>query len=718
MKCLKPHCAFLKSRRPLLERLEDRVVPSIAAGTILVANFPSSLATPPLPPTGIIGVNPSTGAQFPVSTGGQFSKPTYICEAPNGQLYVSDFAAGASGTGAIIRVDPNTGTQTLLATGGPIDGPNVLAFLDGFIYVANEGDGTGTIHTIVRLDPNVPGGNPLLITDGPHRVGGGTNSSFFTVPTGMAPVPGSNAVYVSDEQGSFNSPPPLGMVWEVNVDTGVQTPISSNNPTQGMLFDHPVDLALEPSGNIIVANTGDPSNNVTGSVFRLNPQTGVQSPLGPGVNFGPFSGTDSVQLGPDGTIFVGAILGNVPGHVTTVDPVTGVQNTLASDDNLSSVEGMQIFHAAVQLAATTTSVASSVNPSVVGQSVTFTATVTANAPGGGTPTGTVQFLIDGINFGNPVTLSGGQATSSSISSLAVGGHTVTASYSGDGSFATSTGSLSGGQTVHAEAAPTVACSVAESLLWPPNNKLANVGLSVTVTTPDVSVEVLVYATDNASPSDAADIGPGTLQLRSQRQGNGDGRVYLIVAVVSDPAATGFDVCNVVVPHDQSADSIDAVQRQAAAAEAYYRQFQTPPAGFTLLGESGGGGGASPPRPRGGETAGTSNVGFNDNRGGGNGGGGATALGGPSSAALLTSQPQANNADLAPEATAVASVLVTALPQTQPVQLACQPLLFPASKEALSSTLDPAVTAQATVPTTAIDSFFAEEALAAGLHGVN
>jgi hypothetical protein len=275
--------------------------------------------------------------------------------------------------------------------------------------------------------------------------------------------------------------------------------------------------------------------------------------------------------------------------------VTGVQNALASDDNLSSVEGMQIFRAAVQLAATTTTVASSVNPLVVGQSVTFTATVTANGPGGGTPTGTVQFQIDGINFGNPVTLSGGHATSGSISSLAVGGHTVTAGYSGDGSFATSTGSLNGGQSVqNAEAAPTVACSVAQSLLWPPNNKLANVGLSVTVTSPDVSVEVLVYATDNASPSDAADIGPSTLQLRSQRQGHGDGRVYLIVVVVIQPAATGFDVCTVVVPHDQSTDSIDAVQQQAAAAEAYYRQFQTPPAGFTLLGESGGGGAAAPP----------------------------------------------------------------------------------------------------------------------------
>ena len=95
-----------------------------------------------------------------------------------------------------------------------------------------------------------------------------------------------------------------------------------------------------------------------------------------------------------------------------------------------------------------TALASSVNPSAYGQAVTFTATVSASAPGSGTPTGTVQFRIDGSNFGTPVTLSGGSATSSSISSLSVGSHTVTADYSGDANFATSTGALSGGQTVN------------------------------------------------------------------------------------------------------------------------------------------------------------------------------------------------------------------------------------------------------------------------------
>ena len=87
---------------------------------------------------------------------------------------------------------------------------------------------------------------------------------------------------------------------------------------------------------------------------------------------------------------------------------------------------------------TTTTLTSSVNPSVYGQAVTFTATVAAAASGAGTPTGSVQFVVDGTNFGAPVNLVNGSATSPSINSLGVGNHTVTAVYSGDPTFLTST----------------------------------------------------------------------------------------------------------------------------------------------------------------------------------------------------------------------------------------------------------------------------------------
>jgi hypothetical protein len=98
-----------------------------------------------------------------------------------------------------------------------------------------------------------------------------------------------------------------------------------------------------------------------------------------------------------------------------------------------------------QKVSTATAISSSLNPSALGESVTFTAMVTSTA---GTPTGTVQFKIDGVNSGGPVTLNGSGIAQLTTSSLAAGTHTVTADYSGDTNFAVSTGTLSGGQQIN------------------------------------------------------------------------------------------------------------------------------------------------------------------------------------------------------------------------------------------------------------------------------
>ena len=73
-----------------------------------------------------------------------------------------------------------------------------------------------------------------------------------------------------------------------------------------------------------------------------------------------------------------------------------------------------------------------------GQTVTFTATLAA-AIGQAIPTGTVQFLVDGNAFGSPVALVGGVASLASSATLGAGTHFVTASFSGDTTYAGSTG---------------------------------------------------------------------------------------------------------------------------------------------------------------------------------------------------------------------------------------------------------------------------------------
>ncbi len=90
------------------------------------------------------------------------------------------------------------------------------------------------------------------------------------------------------------------------------------------------------------------------------------------------------------------------------------------------------------LAATTTALSTSATSGAVNQSITFAANVSGNNTSG-TPSGTVQFAVDGTNSGSPVALNAGVATFAT-SFAATGSHTITATYSGDTTFAASSGS--------------------------------------------------------------------------------------------------------------------------------------------------------------------------------------------------------------------------------------------------------------------------------------
>jgi uncharacterized repeat protein (TIGR01451 family) len=94
---------------------------------------------------------------------------------------------------------------------------------------------------------------------------------------------------------------------------------------------------------------------------------------------------------------------------------------------------------AATLTPTQTSVTSSApNGASYGQLVEYTATVTASA---GTPIGSVEFQIDGVNYGTPIAIAGGQATLTVA--LPAGTHSIVAFYiSGNSQFANSDDSAS------------------------------------------------------------------------------------------------------------------------------------------------------------------------------------------------------------------------------------------------------------------------------------
>lgn len=111
-----------------------------------------------------------------------------------------------------------------------------------------------------------------------------------------------------------------------------------------------------------------------------------------------------------------------------VPPGQGVITSTATNTSGDTSEFSQCLSASSGVTPTTTAVMSSLNPSTVGQAVTFTATVTSS---GSTPlTGTVQFKDGTTNLGAAVALSGTTAAFTT-STLSVGTHPITAVYSGD-----------------------------------------------------------------------------------------------------------------------------------------------------------------------------------------------------------------------------------------------------------------------------------------------
>jgi len=188
--------------------------------------------------------------------------------------------------------------------------------------------------------------------------------------------------------------------------------------------------SLSAYNNLVgVDGTGDlaaPNGNIVG----VNPL------LGPLANNG--GPTETMALLP-GSLAIGkgsvALAVDANGNTLTTDQ-RGEPRIVNGEVDVGAFEGQEEN--------STTTVTASPATSVSGQSVTFTATVTPQAGSPiTTPTGSVQFEIDGSDFGSPVPLVDGSATSAAVSSLSVATHAISADYtSNSADFIGSTGGTS------------------------------------------------------------------------------------------------------------------------------------------------------------------------------------------------------------------------------------------------------------------------------------
>ena len=118
--------------------------------------------------------------------------------------------------------------------------------------------------------------------------------------------------------------------------------------------------------------------------------------------------------------------------------------------------------------------------------------------------------------------------------------------------------------------PTVSASVSAPMVTANKQQLVNVGLTVMASdnvTANPTISITVLSDETLFPGDFT-YANGVLSVRAERNGAGDGRVYLIIVTATDEANNSTSTCTTVaVPHSNSAEAIASVQAQAAAAAA-------------------------------------------------------------------------------------------------------------------------------------------------------
>jgi hypothetical protein len=295
-----------------------------------------------------------------------------------------------------------------------------------------------------------------------------SSTSAQTLVT-VAPPPTTTLLTSSVNPSGFNQPvtftatlqltssgTPTGTVTFFDGSTSIGTGAVSNNSAQltisGLsLGAHSITAAYGGDANFS-GSTSSALSQVVTSAPTTTTVTSNSNPSTFGFNV-TFTVNVTPQFGgtPNGlvTLFDGSTsLGNVSltnqnGQnfaLFTLSALTAGSHSITatySGNSFFSVSTSAALTQIVNLPATSTVLASNVNPAAYGQTLSLVATV--QPPGNGNATGTVTFFDGSTSLGT-VAVSNNLAQLS-VPTLSVGSHSLTAQYSGDSKFAASTSAL-------------------------------------------------------------------------------------------------------------------------------------------------------------------------------------------------------------------------------------------------------------------------------------
>ncbi|HEX7652650.1 MAG TPA: Ig-like domain-containing protein, partial [Verrucomicrobiae bacterium] len=206
------------------------------------------------------------------------------------------------------------------------------------------------------------------------------------------------------------------------------------------------NLTINPANTVIVGAVNPNPTNFGGNV-HLAGQISVVAP-------GAGTPTGTISFLDDSNLLALVTVTNGRADIDVANLSAGwhaIQIFYSGDDNFY---GFTIStNVLINPAPTGTGLGTSVNPSVVGQTVTLTANISVPAPGYGTPAGVVNFY-DGATALGSANLTNGSATFD-LNTLTLGQHLLTAVYAGAGNYSNSVSTVLT-QVVSQAASSTVA----------------------------------------------------------------------------------------------------------------------------------------------------------------------------------------------------------------------------------------------------------------------
>ena len=288
--------------------------------------------------------------------------------------------------------------------------------------------------------------NPSIIVDVEDQYGNIVTTDNSTVTLAVGSGPGS-------ANGTLTATAVNGLATFSNVIFNTAGNYTLTASDGSLTSATSISFAVNPDGTTsAVTSSANPSvfgesDTFTATVTANAPGSGIPTGMVTFLDGSATLGTETLNSSGVATFSTSAL--TVGSHSITV--VYGGDTDFITSASAAVTQ-------VVDQDGTTSLVVSSANPSVFGQSVTFTATVIANAPGSGIPAGTVTFM-DGSTTLGAGTLDGSGIATFQMSGLVVGSHSITAVYGGDTDFTASTSSASS-QTVNQDATTSVVASSA------------------------------------------------------------------------------------------------------------------------------------------------------------------------------------------------------------------------------------------------------------------